>query len=319
MLRLSFTARDVALTRFAVSPLWEVAASVRALRRPEVHTLHRPWAARVAPRLAAVDWALLAELVPDRRIPGFVAPPPATPVPDLAVELAGLRATAPDDVRSGVGPLPPGPGRDLLLADPAAGLDRLCAQVQAYFDAALAPFWPRVRTLLEGDVLRRARLLAEGGADRLLNDIDPAVRWADDELSVDHRAASGQLRLRGRGLLLVPSVFVWPRVFTLLTPPWQPTLRYPPRGVATLWEHHERPVPRGLAGVLGRSRARLLSELDTPTSTSELAVRTGLTAGAVSQHLGALREAGLVAGHRLGRHVLYARTDAAETLLAVSR
>ncbi|UVS81562.1 winged helix-turn-helix domain-containing protein [Actinokineospora sp. UTMC 2448] len=313
MLRLSFTARDVALTRFAVSPLWEVVASVRALRRPDVHTVHRPWARAVAPRLAGVDWSLLAALVPDRRIPGFVAPPPATPVPDLTVELAGLRATPPDVVRAG---LPDDPALAAVRDDPPTGLDRLCAQIQAYFDTALAPYWPRIRTLVEGDVLRRARLLAEGGAQALLNDIDPSVRWADDELSVDHRAASGSLRLRGRGLLLVPSVFVWPRVFTLVAPPWQPTLRYPPRGVATLWERGEDRPRRGLAGVIGRSRARILSELDIPLSTTDLAARTGITAGAVSQHLTALRNAGLVAGHRAGRHVRYARTEAAEALLA---
>ncbi|MGW5051252.1 DUF5937 family protein [Actinokineospora sp. NPDC004072] len=312
MLRLTFTARDVARTRFAISPLWEVVASVRALRRPDVHTAHRPWARAVAPRLAGLDWGLLAALVPDRRIPGFVAPPPAIPVPDLAVELAGLRATPPDDVRAG---LPDDPALRPLRDDPPAGLDLLCAQIQAYFDTALAPYWPRIRTLVEGDVLRRARLLAEGGAQALLNDIDPAVRWSDDELSVAHKHVAGAPRLRGRGLLLVPSVFVWPRVFTLVAPPWQPTLRYPPRGVATLWEHRDRPAG-ALDAVLGRSRARILSELDIPLSTTDLKARTGLTAGAVSQHLSALRAAGLVRGHRTGRYVLYARTEAAEALLA---
>ena len=319
MLTLSFTARDVARTRFAVSPLWEVVASVRALRRTDVHTVHRAWASQARARLAGVEWALLGALVPERCIPGFIAPPPAIPVPDLAVELAGLRATAPEVVRAAVGRLPPDPAL-ASLADPVAGLDRLCGQIQDYFDAALAPYWPRVRALLEGDVLRRARLLAEAGVETLLNDIDPAVRWEDDALSVAHRTtAPATLRLRGRGLLLVPSVFVWPRVFTLVTPPWQPTLRYPPRGVATLWEPPPRQVPDGLAGALGRSRARLLSELDIPLSTTDLASRTGLTAGAVSQHLTALRGAGLVVGHRVGRVVLYARTGVAEDLLTASR
>ncbi len=315
MLRLSFTARDVARTRFAISPLWEVVASVRALRRLDVHTVHRPWAALVTPRLAAVDWGLLAALVPDRRIPGFVAPPPATPVPDLAVELAALRATPPEQVRAG---LPDDPALDAFRADPDAGLDRLCAQVHAYFDSAIAPYWPRIRALLEGDVLRRARLLAEGGAQRLLNDIDPAVSWADDELAVAHRDTAASMTLRGRGLLLVPSVFVWPRVFSLVADPWQPTLRYPPRGVATLWERGESRSPSALGKVVGASKARILSELDVPTSTKELSALTGLTAAAVSQHLTAMRDAGLVAGHRVGRSVLYARTQAAEALLAAS-
>jgi DNA-binding transcriptional ArsR family regulator len=39
----------------------------------------------------------------------------------------------------------------------------------------------------------------------------------------------------------------------------------------------------------------------------------------VSAHLGVLRRAGLVAGRREGRHVLYARTRAGDTLLGAAR
>src|SRR5204863_4214491 len=124
--------------------------------------------------------------------------------------------------------------------------------------------------------------------------------------------------LGGRGLLLVPSAFVWPRIFSVTAAGWQPTLRYPPRGVGTLWEHRPAPVPEALAAVLGRSRTLLLVELGDPASTTDLARRTGLSAGGVSQHLTALRAAGLVSAHRTGRFVLYARTSVAESLLAAS-
>ena len=43
-----------------------------------------------------------------------------------------------------------------------------------------------------------------------------------------------------------------------------------------------------------------------------------LTPGGASQHLAALRAAGLVSAHRSGRKVLYVRTRAAETLLAAA-
>ncbi|WP_442906782.1 ArsR/SmtB family transcription factor [Kitasatospora sp. NBC_01246] len=74
-------------------------------------------------------------------------------------------------------------------------------------------------------------------------------------------------------------------------------------------------MPDGLARVIGRTRARLLAELDAPASTTELAARTGLSAANVSHHLTALRGAGLAARHRAGRTVLYLRTEAAELLL----
>lgn len=70
--------------------------------------------------------------------------------------------------------------------------------------------------------------------------------------------------------------------------------------------------------MLGRSRTLLLTELEAPASTTELARRTGLSAAGVSQNLTALRDAGLVSAHRAGRSVLYARTAVAETLLDAS-
>ncbi|MFB8243405.1 DUF5937 family protein [Kitasatospora purpeofusca] len=324
VLELEFTAQDLARTRFALSPLWEVVAAVRLLRHPETgRHVHRPWLERVRPLLAGAgpDWTLLADLVPapPRRIPVFVAPPPTALVPDLAVELAALRATSPQRLRSGLtGPRAPRSAAiDALLADPAAGLAALAEQITAFWEIAVAPYWPRMRSLLEGDILHRARRLAESGAAHLLNDLDPSVVWDTDTLSVGHRHFRGTPPLNGRGLLLVPSVFAWPRVFSVTSANWQPTLRYPPRGVATLWER-PREVPRPLAALIGASRARLLTELDAPASTTDLARRTALTPGGVSQHLAVLKEAGLVEAHRTGRYVLYLRTQAAETLLGAA-
>ncbi|GII78944.1 transcriptional regulator [Sphaerisporangium rufum] len=321
MLRLGFELADLACMRFAFSPLWEVVASTRVLRSPGEHPLHRPWVSAAAPRLraAGVDWGVLADLVPvpTRTIPAFVCPPPVTTAPGLELELATMRATPPERVRADLAGLA-GSRLAPLRQDPARGLAELSEVIRAYWDAALAPYWPGIRTLLDGDILQRARLLAEGGAARLLNDLDPAVRWTDDTLLLRHRHRSGERRLGGRGLLLVPSVFIWPRIFSITVPPWQPTLRYSPRGIATLWERRRTEVPEALAAVLGRTRAMLLGELAAPASTTELSRRTGMSMAGVSRHLTALRAAGLAGAHRSGRFVLYARTEAGETLVAGS-
>jgi DNA-binding transcriptional ArsR family regulator len=68
--------------------------------------------------------------------------------------------------------------------------------------------------------------------------------------------------------------------------------------------------------MLGRTRTILLAELEAPASTTELALRTGISVAGVSPHLTALRDAGMVSAHRSGRSVLYARTAVAESLLA---
>ncbi|MCQ0004429.1 ArsR/SmtB family transcription factor [Actinomadura madurae] len=113
---------------------------------------------------------------------------------------------------------------------------------------------------------------------------------------------------------------MWPHV-SVMVPPYQPMLSYPPRGVATLWETGPPGDDRAdaLAALIGRRRAELLTALATPASTTDLARRAGVTAGAVSQHLGVLRACGLVSGHRLGRRVLYVRTPAGDALAGAQR
>ncbi|MEU0565541.1 DUF5937 family protein [Nonomuraea sp. NPDC005983] len=317
-LDLHFTARDVANTRFAVSPLGEVVASVRVVKNPAGHPLLRPWAERVRRRLEDVDWRLLSDLVPvpTVSIAGFACTPPSTSMPDLELELATMRGAA-GRVRTDLDHIRTPRTRRVqaLYDDPEKGLERLAEEVAGYWEAAMAPYWPKIRALLEGEILHRARLLAEGGAQRMLADLDAAVTWEDGTLRVEHRYVSGDRSLRGLGLLLVPCVFAWPRVFSVTTPPYQPTVRYPPRGIATLWERRELDVPEALAAVLGRTRARLLVELDQPASTRDLAQRAGLSEPGVNQHLTALRRAGFCTAHRTGRYVLYARTATAEALL----
>lgn len=318
MLEVEFTKADLARTRFAFSPLWEVVAAVRALKYPGDHSLHAAWATSTRKRLATagVPWGLLSDLVPAYRIPAFLAPPPTTPVPDLDLELRALMATPPRSLDEGIGLLDPSPRLDALRRDPGSQLAALATTITDFFAVALAPYWPRIMTIYEADVLYRARRLLDGGLTRLFDDLDASLTWQNDTLRIAHRRSSGRKSLSGQGLLLVPSVFIWPRVFSLIDPAYQPALRYPPRGVATLWERRTGDVPAALAAVLGRGRARLLAELDSPASTTELARRMDLSAGGVSQHLTALRDAGLVDAHRTGRYVLYVRSRIGEALVA---
>lgn len=309
-LRLDYSAAELAHTRFALSPLWEAIASLRVLSFPAEHPLHHPWERAVRPRLTGLDLRPLTELITPGLIAAFVCPPPVSHAPDLELELATLRAQPHDRVQAGL------EACGLRHPDPAGRLDELAGLVRAYWDIAIAPYWPRIRALLDGDVLHRARLMATSGARGLFEDLDPGITWQNDTLHVRRRRQrAAHVRLEGQGVLLIPSVFAHPRVFSLTAPGWQPLLRYPVRGVATLWESKEAAPPHAaLAKVLGRSRALLLSLLDQPATTTTLAARTGLTSGAVSQHLTAMRDAGLLTAHRLGKEVLYARTTPAHDL-----
>jgi DNA-binding transcriptional ArsR family regulator len=74
-------------------------------------------------------------------------------------------------------------------------------------------------------------------------------------------------------------------------------------------------VAEHLAARDARLAVGLLADLGVPRSTAGLAARLELSAPAVSQHLSALRGAGLVTSSRHGREVLYLRTELGERLL----
>jgi hypothetical protein len=319
---IGLSAGAVARIRFAVSCLWEVVASVRVLRDSGSHAVHLPWANRVRAQLADAGLAgpgggLLWQLVPawPRYLPDFLTPPAAGLTPDLDAELAVLAATPPDVVRAELDLYDGSRSAAVaeIYADPELGLRRLTDEIAAYWRIAIAPDWARIRIVLDAEVFHRARTLAEDGAAGLLNDLHQRVRWEGDTLSISQRYCGAADIPDGGGLVLVPSVFVWPSVLSVANAD-VPQIAYPARGVAALWECPSR-ASDALGAVIGRGRARLLVELRSPSSTTDLARRTGMTAGGVSQHLTALRGAGLVATHRQGRTVLNVRTPLAEALL----
>jgi DNA-binding transcriptional ArsR family regulator len=310
---------DLLRTRFAVSPLFELAASLRALRDPGGHSVHLPWAREARARLAGLDYSLLDALHPSGPYaPDFVAPPPQTPLPVFEEELARVRATPPERARlevgwTFVGREVPAVARP-LLDDPASALPGLVDLMAEYWARALEPVWDLIRAVLEADIRQRARHLAGGGALELFAGLHPDVRWHDGALLVDRRHEA-TVELAGRGLQLVPAAFGWPEVGAMFDPPWQPALIYPPRGVGDLWAP-ARESAEALGELVGRRRASILVALGAEATTTELSRRLAASPAGVSEHLGVLRRAGLVRARREGRAVLYSRTAAGDVLTA---
>ncbi|KQV12668.1 ArsR family transcriptional regulator [Kitasatospora sp. Root107] len=323
---LAFSASDLAQVRFAVSPMWEVGTSFRLLRSGTAHPVHRTWAEQVRPRLApaGLERGWLAELVPSwGYVPDFLNPAPTGPAPTLDQELAAIRATPAYRLRQDLDRLQQeqgrlGPRSRSLYAEPRSCLLRVTEEIETYWELALAPYWARILAVLDADLFHRARQVAEHGTGQLLNDLHPSVSWDDNALQLAYRKRALPRQTAGAGLLLIPSAFTTPGPLTRVTWPEPPQLAYPARGVGSLWEPRPATGTDALAAVLGRSRTLLLGELEIPASTTDLAHRTGLSPAGVSQSLTALRAAGLVSAHRAGRSVLYARTAAAESLLAAA-
>ncbi|HEY0517325.1 MAG TPA: DUF5937 family protein [Solirubrobacteraceae bacterium] len=322
MILARFHAEALTRVRFAISPMFEMIRSVRALHDPASAALHLPWVEQAALQLGELDLApLLALQSSPVYNPDFVNPPPTSPLVEFEDELAVMLATPPEQIAAEVRYAYRGAAMpDVLepfLADPSGAIERLAELMLEYWQRCLAEHWPRLRSLLEHDVLHRARQIADGGTARLFCDLDPQVSWADGVLCIECGECEYDLDLDERGLLLVPSAFVWPKVTILTLEPWQPTLAYPARGIGMLWSPEEPPAPEALERLLGRTRAALLTALDSPRSTTELAGALGLTPGGVSQHLAVLRDAGLVCGRRVARSVLYLRSPEGDALAEV--
>jgi DNA-binding transcriptional ArsR family regulator len=195
-------------------------------------------------------------------------------------------------------------------------VEQIADTLQMAWTALIAPDWPQLQAIIERDVVHRAGQLSRLGWAGAVAGMHDTVLWHNGTVEIRKRA-NNQARLDGRGLLFVPSVFIYPGLGIYLEPPWRPALVYPARGSAALWA--DRPRPSGsLRRLLGTSRAHLLVVLDTPTSTTQLVATTGMSLGAVGGHLAIMADAGLLSRARSGRSVLYQRTPIGEALLSTN-
>ncbi|CAL9362722.1 hypothetical protein SUDANB95_00699 [Actinosynnema sp. ALI-1.44] len=286
--RISLAGVGLARVRFAYSPVFETVMAVDGLRVPGAHAVHLPWVSWARERAGSIeDLDVLLDLVAGPVKPAVLMPVPDVRMPDLEAELAGVPARVADVVRA-------------------------CHEV------LVAPFWSRITALLEADIAFRASVLADRGVEAVFGDLHPEVSWSGGELVLyaDRRADQPhRVDLSEAGLVLSPSVFCWPRAWAAVDPVGPGVVRYPARGIGTLWEEPAPVVGDELAALVGRTRAALLGLLSAPMSTTELASRLGVTAGAVSQHVAVLRAARLVTTRREGRTMLHMRTARADALI----
>lgn len=99
-----------------------------------------------------------------------------------------------------------------MLAEPARAVQELADLLERAWEVMVEPHWPRLRALLEADIAYHSRRLAEVGFERLLGEISPRLRWTDSTLTVAGTSGNHSRVLGGQGLVLMPSVFVWPDV-----------------------------------------------------------------------------------------------------------
>jgi DNA-binding transcriptional ArsR family regulator len=328
---------DLAATRFTVSPLGETLRAVQLLGHPDPPVLNRPWVrwarAELDRRPLRLPW-LWPLIVPGRPyVPEFLFPAPAGRSPSVREELTKVSATSDEAVRAslhrvfGDGRWPDSATR--LNERPHESLAQIAAEITECHDRLIAPHWERLRSVLDADIAYHAGLLAGGGARSLFSDLHPDLRWSAGKLMLTDSEAGpfdGGVTLGPDGIVLVPSVFIWPAWSVKKATSTQTDLSYPARGAGAVWDDgvlwSAGAEPDHLAAaeaLIGAPRVRLLVASRSPATTTALARRLGVTPSAVSQHLAVLHRSGLVHRQRSGRTVLYRTSALGLALLGAAR
>ena len=314
---------DLAGCRFAISPLAETTSALWLLTgRPPPGVL-RPWMDRMRPRYAELRHtepgvgALISLFRRDDNA-DFLLPPPSGPRGSITEELATVRATplarARFELARNRAGLHEPPAYARRILDAPDVVDRLAGALHAAWKTLIEPEWPRLRAVLERDIVQRAGRLAAYGWGAALTDLHPKVSWSPTgAITIRHRD-TGTYRLAGRGLLFVPSVF---GDLVLATEPPRPfALGYRARGVADIFGP---PAPRAgdpLTPLIGGARAAILRALAAPATTSQLVAQLGMSLGGVGGHLAVLHAAGLITRARAGRAVNYVATPLGDALVS---
>ncbi|WP_028192516.1 ArsR/SmtB family transcription factor [Salinispora pacifica] len=320
------TSADVAVSRYAISPLGEAVSALRLCAGQSEATGLTPWVTRARPvfeqlrrSVPAID-ALLALQRRDAYNADFFQPPPDGTAREFADELALVRSTPlararAELARNLAGHRTPPANARRIYESPTV-VDQLADGIEAAWVTLVEPDWPRLRAVLERDLLHRAGRLLAYGWGAAVADLDPRLRWVPGPgvgyLDIDDRDPR-TYPLSGRGMLFVPTVFG--SLMCYVEQPGPYAIVYRAAGVAELLGPPDpaRPVD-ALDRLVGRGRATVLRALTAPATTSQLVAQLGLSLGGVGDHLAVLREAGLVTRARVGRTVRYRRTSLGDAL-----
>ncbi|MEU4199620.1 hypothetical protein AB0F64_06680 [Streptomyces sp. NPDC026294] len=238
MLRVHFTTQDLRRTRIAegADPLWETVLSLHRLRESRTEPALAAWRQHAA-RHGPGPLRMLLPLVPPRGyFPDFLTP--AAGSAGVEPGLEAVMTTPRRRLRGEIGLLagqtyrpghgqhaaPPSWMRSLADGEPAA-LRALARSLRTYHHTALGPGWPLIGQRVEADRTLRLHALRQDGAEAMLRTFGPEMRWRRPVLEVIY-PRDGDLRLEGRGLLLVPSYFCT-RPVTFVDTELPPVLVYP--------------------------------------------------------------------------------------------
>src|SRR4051812_15516612 len=303
-LRIHLTDDD--LTRItpaqAPDPMWETLQSMHMLQTRHAGAVFGHWRSRVRTRLTGQERQLLRLAPPVGYSPDFLTPAAGEGDLDRGIEalLSTPRARLRHDLLelSAAGRRLPSWCRSLAGGDLEV-VRHLGDVLRAYFRSNLAPVWDRVRARFDAERAAHARTSASAGPGALLGSLHPQLRWQPPVLTLGGLGVDRDVRLRGRGLVVLPSYFCWRYPTTLKDPGLPPVVVYPmthQKAVLGPAAAGDVTAPsRSLVALLGRTRAEILGQVvGDGRTTTELARGTGCSPATASYHAAVLRDAGLL-------------------------
>jgi DNA-binding transcriptional ArsR family regulator len=305
---------DATQTRITSNAVWETTAAVQSTLYPRRHLLHQRLASLV-PRSPRFDMDLLAEVTAGKHwVPDALGPAPSSTAQDPRSQIAAIADTSLDTASSDLAVFAAShPGSRVAAMSPSEYVERLSLALGGYWEAVLAPMWERVEAVVDADIELRRTVLARDGLAAAIDGMHDWLSVDASRIRVDLRGVQISTRATGSGVWFVPSVFIWPWV-SVDCRTSAPVVCYGARGTARVWETGVERTRGALGGLIGRTRASLLHELEIPRTTTSLALQLGLSPGTISSHLAVMTESGLLTSRRKGRTVLYERTPMGSSL-----
>jgi DNA-binding transcriptional ArsR family regulator len=244
-------------------------------------------------------------------LPDFLAPVPQSGR-SFNDELAAVANTPAETVEA---QLSDGRGH-LWWGSTDAFVANVVADIAALHRAVYEGRWRRTSSALQREIDRRAAQLARHGTAYVLNHLHPRLTFDGSTLWLSGPAntAAPSVLPNGRGIVFVPSS-TWRMTFAarindtdplvLVYPIFAPNTPCSTAGGA-----------RALSRLLGGTRAQVLQAMlvADESTTGEIAGACDISNASASEHLTILRDAGLVASWRNGRHVRHTLTTLGRAL-----
>ncbi|MFD3585773.1 winged helix-turn-helix domain-containing protein [Streptomyces sp. NPDC058683] len=329
--RIHFTAEDLARTKVAEAPmpLVELNQAARALQGRDQSARLSSWRNRSLTQLSATARTALDFIPSVGWSPTFIGAPQAGSPQELIEQVratptrqiqTALETILPQDSRSRV------PSLTRRLTDPDF-LGLVCDGLGALHEVLLAPYWPQIVDAYTADRSMRMRQVLHGGVEQLLIQANPTrMRWKAPVLEIRTPTDNTEydLHLEGRGLLLLPSMWMLTSPVIHYDAEPQPAISYPalpdqPLRRLTAFASTASPAKATapVAALLGATRAAVLTAIaEHPgCSTTELATYVGLASSSASEHATVLREAGLITTIRHRNTALHSPSQLGLSLL----